>query len=355
MFMSRAKRVANFVALYRKEHGWSQSELAIRAGLSRGEISAIETNRLIPSVAVAMQLAETFGRQVEDLFERLDPASKDNALWVAFPAYAHQPFWTAIVGRRQVICPIERTHAGLIECDGIVGGRESDSSGRTETLLLAGCDPALGLLSRLLAMRDGLRAIPLIRTTGEGLRLLEERKLQAVGMHSGREDDANATAVASRDRSGYVLLRLYTWEEGIVLPRGSGLHAIGDVLRSELKWVDRQTASGARFCMERLFSEAGRPVPMCTVMARDHHEVAAAVASGRAQAGIAIRWVAEEAGLDFISVQNEPYDLCIPASLADLPALRSLTTIVQGNAYRSQIAALPGYHTDTTGMLRQVV
>ncbi|GMU93233.1 MAG: hypothetical protein AMXMBFR4_22910 [Candidatus Hydrogenedentota bacterium] len=352
--MSNPKQLSNLVAQYRKERGWSQAELARRAGLSRGEISAIETNRLIPSVAAAIQLAETLGCHVEDLFERFDAESKGNALWVASPAYDNQPFWSAVVGRRKVLCPIERTHAGFIECDGILGRNDGTRAARSDTLLLAGCDPALGLLSRLLATRKGLRVIPLVRTTGQGLRLLGEGKLHAVGMHTGRDESANAAAIAGQGLFGYVLLRLYKWEEGIVLSRGSGFRRVRDVLRSDVQWVDRLTESGARLCMERLFNDAGRPVPTCTALARDHHEVVAAIASGVAQAGIAIRWVAEEAGLDFLSVQEEPYDLCFHESLADSPALRELTAVIQGNAYRSQIASLPGYHADTTGLLRRV-
>lgn len=353
--MSKPKQLSNRVALYRQDRGWSQAELARRSGLSRGEVSAIETNRLVPSVAAAIHLAETFGCYVEELFERFDSESKCNALWVASPAYDNQPFWSAVVGRQKVICPIERTHAGFIECDGTTGEKHATGAGRADTLLVAGCDPALGLLSRLLAMRNGLRVIPLIRTTGQGLRLLGECKLHAVGMHAGPDESANATVVAGQGQSGHMLLRLYKWEEGIVLSRGSGFRRVRDVLRSDLQWVDRLTQSGARLCMERLFADAGRRVPACTALARDHHEVVAAITTGVAQAGIAIRWVAEEAGLDFISVQEEPYDLCFHESLADSPVLRELTAVIQGKAYRSQIASLPGYHTDTTGMLLRVV
>ena len=48
--------------------GWSQEQLARRSGLSRAGISAIETDRLIPSAAAALALAAALECRVEDLF-----------------------------------------------------------------------------------------------------------------------------------------------------------------------------------------------------------------------------------------------------------------------------------------------
>src|SRR5262245_44860362 len=56
------------VAERRIVRGWSQAALAGRCGVSRAEISAIETGRLAPSVTVALRLAAEFGESVETLF-----------------------------------------------------------------------------------------------------------------------------------------------------------------------------------------------------------------------------------------------------------------------------------------------
>jgi DNA-binding XRE family transcriptional regulator len=45
------------LAQHRVTRGWSQAELAEASAVSRTEISAIETERLVPSVAVALRLA----------------------------------------------------------------------------------------------------------------------------------------------------------------------------------------------------------------------------------------------------------------------------------------------------------
>ena len=67
----------NHLREHRARRGWSQEELARRAGLSRAGISAIETDRLVPSVAAALALAEALECRVEDLFQLRRQAPKD--------------------------------------------------------------------------------------------------------------------------------------------------------------------------------------------------------------------------------------------------------------------------------------
>lgn len=52
----------------RESRGWSQGRLAKELGVSRQTINAIETGRFDPSLPLAMRLAHTFGRAVEDVF-----------------------------------------------------------------------------------------------------------------------------------------------------------------------------------------------------------------------------------------------------------------------------------------------
>ena len=52
----------------RGERGWTQAELAQRAGVSRQTINSIETGRFEPSLRLALKLAALFEVQVEALF-----------------------------------------------------------------------------------------------------------------------------------------------------------------------------------------------------------------------------------------------------------------------------------------------
>lgn len=53
----------------RAERGWSQQELAEKAGVSRQTINAVETERYEPSLSLAFRLAAIFGTTVEKLFD----------------------------------------------------------------------------------------------------------------------------------------------------------------------------------------------------------------------------------------------------------------------------------------------
>ena len=77
--------------------GWSQEQLARRSGLSRAGISAIETDRLIPSAAAALALAAALECRVEDLF-RLRGSESHESSWAWSPRREPCRYWKAEVG-----------------------------------------------------------------------------------------------------------------------------------------------------------------------------------------------------------------------------------------------------------------
>jgi molybdate-binding protein len=89
-------------------------------------------------------------------------------------------------------------------------------------------------------------------------------------------------------------------------------------------------------------------------VARDHRGVAEAVRSGWADAGICVRLSSFEAGLDFLPVQQEAYDVCFPAALLEDRRLQAFLSVVRSPAYRNLLGALPGYSSVETGNLWSV-
>src|SRR5260370_38325936 len=76
--------------------------------------------------------------------------------------------------------------------------------------------------------------------------------------------------------------------------------------------VNRNRGSGTRVLIDQLLG-AARPAGYLTE-ARSHNAVAAAVAQGRADWGVAISTVAADAGLGFIPLQEEHSDFGVPRS-----------------------------------------
>ncbi|MDN3029576.1 helix-turn-helix transcriptional regulator [Streptomyces sp. S.PB5] len=58
----------NRITDLRAEQGWTQADLAQRAGVSRQTINAIETGRFDPSLPLAFRLAKLFDLRIEELF-----------------------------------------------------------------------------------------------------------------------------------------------------------------------------------------------------------------------------------------------------------------------------------------------
>jgi putative transcriptional regulator len=68
----------NRLRVLRAEREWSQADLALRVGVSRQAINAVETGRFDPSLPLAMRLARCFGLKVEDMFQLEDDIAEES-------------------------------------------------------------------------------------------------------------------------------------------------------------------------------------------------------------------------------------------------------------------------------------
>jgi putative molybdopterin biosynthesis protein len=99
--------------------------------------------------------------------------------------------------------------------------------------------------------------------------------------------------------------------------------------------VNRNAGSGTRILLDRLLE--GRQPAGYAVQPKSHNAVAAAVASGRADWGLAIDTVAAQYGLDFTAVQEEHYDFLVPASRAGRPAVRAFRELLAEEGTRAEL------------------
>jgi putative molybdopterin biosynthesis protein len=101
--------------------------------------------------------------------------------------------------------------------------------------------------------------------------------------------------------------------------------------------VNRNRGSGTRVLIDRLLGEA-RPAGYLTE-ARSHNAVAAAVAQGRVDWGVAISTVAADYGLGFIPMQEEQYDFVVPRSRWERPAVCAFRQLLQVAETKAALAA----------------
>jgi putative molybdopterin biosynthesis protein len=99
--------------------------------------------------------------------------------------------------------------------------------------------------------------------------------------------------------------------------------------------VNRNQGSGTRILIDRLLR--GAQPPGYAVAPRSHNAVAAAVASGRADWGVAIETVARRAGLSFIPLDHEQYDFMIPKARRHRPAVEAFCHLLAEPAVQEEL------------------
>ena len=350
--------MTNRVRACRIVKGWSQDELAAKAGISRAGVSGIETNRLVPSTSAALALAAAFGCHVEDLF-RLASSPGDEVAWAwqprRNPGDAPCRYWRASVADRDLLYPTEPTNLGTVGHDGVYcEGRfqERPCAAPSDTLVIASCDPAVGILADELKRYGNIRLLAFQRSSHEALDLLSRGLVHVAGIHLTTEvtPGRNAAAAKSRLSGSLHLLHGARWEEGLAFAPGLALRSVHAALTSRARWVGRESGSAVRQLLDELLGDRRPP----RRIAQGHHGVAEAIRCGWADVGVCLRLVSEEAGLGYISLRHEEYDFCYPANLEGDPRIQALILAVRSISYRTLLGGLPGYDATGAGELEQI-
>ena len=349
--MTTQNETSNRVRNLREAKGLTQTELAERAGISRSAVTAIEGAKLVPSVATALSLAAVLGCSVEELFGSPE-SPRATASWAWEPPTNSNRCWHAEVFGKVLKLPAAVTPMWSALPDDVDAGSQKASIVADETLVLATCDPAAGILASQFHAATGMRMIVIPRSSGQSLELLKQGVVHLAGLHlaTAEHPEGNSDAVRTRLGNDYNLIRLSNWQEGISLPAGSAHRSVRSVLGARLKWIGREEGSGARRCLDQLLH--GRRAPRC--VARNHMGVATAIQSGWADAGVCVQLVSAEAGLRFLPVQQEAYDVCYARSFRGDRRLTAFINVVRSVAYRSLLSDLPGYDTADAGRISNV-
>ncbi|WP_137179771.1 molybdopterin biosynthesis protein [Roseomonas sp. AR75] len=125
-------------------------------------------------------------------------------------------------------------------------------------------------------------------------------------------------------------------------PRFEGLDGRAAVRRAacnpDCLLVNRNAGSGTRILLDGLL-EGARPAGYAN-QPKSHNAVAAAVAQGRADWGVAIATVARAYGLGFLPLADEIYDFFVPESRLARPAVIAFLDTLRAPATRAKLAAI---------------
>jgi putative molybdopterin biosynthesis protein len=195
----------------------------------------------------------------------------------------------------------------------------------------------VGSLGGLVALRDGLCHIA-------GSHLLDPASGEYTLPYVDRVFGAAAAEVA--------VVRLVDRDQGLMVAPGNPLGITGIPDLTHLRYVSRQRGAGTRVLLDHELGKLGIDPGLIEGYSREeptHLAVAAAVAAGRADAGLGIMAAAQAYGLDFVPVTREPYDLVIAPGALDSPQLAPLWSLLHSDRFQSAVTALGGYSAKEMG------
>jgi len=368
-------RVQSRLAQIRKSRGVGASDLARRVNVSRQTIYAIEAGTYVPNTEVALNIARELEVTVDALFslqaaDQKSPGSLATELLSAETPAKGQPVRVCQMGSRWVSVPVTASPYYMPEADGIIK-RTNQASGRADLvvfakdeaaqkrLVLAGCDPATGLLSRMVEKISGVEVVSAAASSKLALTWLTEGKVHIAGSHleDAKTGEFNLPYLRKQfPGEEFSVVTFARWEEGLILASGNpkGIRKIEDLARKNVKFANREPGSGSRGLLDKLLEKAGmdaHKVQGYDRIAFGHLAAAYCVLSRDADACLATRSAAHTFGLDFIPLRSERYDLVMRRRTADLPAVKAFLDVLQRATLRRKLEVLAGYDTSETGTL----
>ena len=195
-----------------------------------------------------------------------------------------------------------------------------------------------------------------------GLIALAEGKADLAGSHLWDEETDSYNTPFIRKvlpNQRIALLTLAHRSLGLIVPisNPSKVTGLEDLLRPELRFVNRQAGSGTRVWLDSNLRKASLS-PSEIRGYRDtcmtHSEVARAIAEGNADIGFGLLTAARAFGLDFIPLVRERYDLVIPEASFVLPGVQNLVEWLGAPEAHQAIADLGGYDIQATSKIEWI-
>ncbi len=147
--------------------------------------------------------------------------------------------------------------------------------------------------------------------------------------------------------------------QGMMVRKGNpkGIKDISDLLRGDVRFVNRQKGAGTRILVDYLLAGKGIKTEAITGYEREmatHMSVAAAVASGTADMGVGVFSAAKAMDLDFIPIGEEEYDFAVPAKYLVEDMLQLFLDIIRSTAFQRQLSGMGGYGFDGAGEIIRI-
>jgi excisionase family DNA binding protein len=192
----------------------------------------------------------------------------------------------------------------------------------------------------------------------DGLRRLAAGEAMVAGTHAPDDDGGYHGRLAARALEGRPIVVLaWAWRrQGLVVAKGNPneLKSVADLAHDGVRVALRQEEAGSQLLLLRMLDAAGLDRDALNAVdgpARSESDVARAILEGRADAGLAIEAAARGAGLDFVPLHRERYDLVVMRRDYFEPPVQALLAFAQSKAFKTRAKDLGGYEIGELGQI----
>jgi excisionase family DNA binding protein len=215
------------------------------------------------------------------------------------------------------------------------------------------------------ALREsGSQLASLAEGSEAGVRRLARGEVLAAAIHlhrlDGEDEGANLDAVAhTPGLHDAVVIAFARREQGLLVAPGNPLKLadIATVAKRRARMAQRPSGAGAQLLLLALLERAGiapATLKLVTPACPTGPDIAQAIRAGRADCGLATRAVARTAGLDFVPVVWERFDLVLRRRDYFMPGPQALFEFLRGAAFVKHAKELTGYDVAEAGRVRLV-
>lgn len=202
---------------------------------------------------------------------------------------------------------------------------------------------------------------PFFCNTGSlaGLSMLQARRVHISGSHllDSAKGEYNIPFLASHIPDFSVVAVNFAYrQQGLIIRRDNPLKVRGieDLVRPDIRFVNRQKGSGTHLLVEEHLKRLGldpSKVKGYETEVSTHLEVGISILKGEADAGVGIKTIAEMLGLGFIPLQEERFDLLIPKDYFFFEEVQQFLDTLKSSHFKGMAASLGGYDTRDSGRI----